>query len=177
MAVLQAQMQQAVSNATAQLRMLQQQQHEKRPLDSSVATPKARDILAHKKQHLMPAFNNNRGRPHILQPHPHHPPQQQHHHQPPHPFVSLALSNLRPIPPNMSMAGARQQHHAPPPQSALLRPLAVSASVAGDNGFPSPNASLAVPRLDLPADENVDLEELEQFAKEFKQKRIKLGNA
>jgi class 2 POU domain transcription factor len=32
-----------------------------------------------------------------------------------------------------------------------------------------------VPRLDLPADENVDLEELEQFAKEFKQRRIKLG--
>lgn len=33
----------------------------------------------------------------------------------------------------------------------------------------------SVPRLDLPADENVDLEELEQFAKEFKQRRIKLG--
>merc|ERR1739844_509337 len=32
-----------------------------------------------------------------------------------------------------------------------------------------------VPRLDLQADENVDLEELEQFAKEFKQRRIKLG--
>merc|ERR1719150_588545 len=37
--------------------------------------------------------------------------------------------------------------------------------------FPPPG----VPRLDLPADENVDLEELEQFAKMFKQKRIKLG--
>jgi hypothetical protein len=32
-----------------------------------------------------------------------------------------------------------------------------------------------VGRLDLPADENVDLEELERFAKEFKQRRIKLG--
>ena len=30
-------------------------------------------------------------------------------------------------------------------------------------------------KLDLPADENVDLEELEQFAKDFKQRRIKLG--
>jgi hypothetical protein len=30
-------------------------------------------------------------------------------------------------------------------------------------------------RLDLPADENLDLEELERFAKEFKQRRIKLG--
>ena len=35
--------------------------------------------------------------------------------------------------------------------------------------------NLLVPKLDLPADENVDLEELEQFAKEFKQRRIKLG--
>jgi hypothetical protein len=32
-----------------------------------------------------------------------------------------------------------------------------------------------VPRLDLPADENIQLEELEEFAKEFKQRRIKLG--
>ena len=31
------------------------------------------------------------------------------------------------------------------------------------------------PRLDLPADENIELEELEEFAKEFKQRRIKLG--
>lgn len=30
-------------------------------------------------------------------------------------------------------------------------------------------------RLDLPPDENIDLEELEGFAKEFKQRRIKLG--
>jgi len=32
------------------------------------------------------------------------------------------------------------------------------------------------PRLDLPPEESTDLEELEQFAKMFKQKRIKLGN-
>lgn len=31
------------------------------------------------------------------------------------------------------------------------------------------------PRLDLPPEESTDLEELEQFAKLFKQKRIKLG--
>ena len=30
-------------------------------------------------------------------------------------------------------------------------------------------------RLDLPPEESTDLEELEQFAKMFKQKRIKLG--
>ena len=32
-----------------------------------------------------------------------------------------------------------------------------------------------MPCLDLPADENIELEELEEFAKEFKQRRIKLG--
>merc|ERR1711953_155395 len=40
---------------------------------------------------------------------------------------------------------------------------------------PPPFPPRGFPRLDLPADENVDLEELEQFAKEFKQRRIKLG--
>ena len=33
------------------------------------------------------------------------------------------------------------------------------------------------PRLDLPPEESTDLEELEQFAKMFKQKRIKLGTS
>merc|ERR1711981_703853 len=37
-------------------------------------------------------------------------------------------------------------------------------------------ASTAMPkRLDLPPEENMDLEELERFSKLFKQKRIKLG--
>lgn len=30
-------------------------------------------------------------------------------------------------------------------------------------------------KFDMPHDENINLEELEQFAKEFKQRRIKLG--
>ena len=48
---------------------------------------------------------------------------------------------------------------------------------SNDSSFMPPTFPPAnVPRLDLPADENVDLEELEQFAKEFKQRRIKLGN-
>ena len=32
-----------------------------------------------------------------------------------------------------------------------------------------------MPCLDLPADENIKFEEMEEFAKEFKQRRIKLG--
>ena len=36
---------------------------------------------------------------------------------------------------------------------------------------------LPPPRLELPPEESTDLEELEQFAKMFKQKRIKLGKA
>ncbi len=59
-------------------------------------------------------------------------------------------------------------------KSDLLRPLynLPSAPKESPTSLPFPT----VPRLDLPADENVDLEELEQFAKEFKQRRIKLGN-
>ena len=34
---------------------------------------------------------------------------------------------------------------------------------------------VAAPRLEVPPEETTDLEELEQFAKMFKQKRIKLG--
>jgi hypothetical protein len=33
------------------------------------------------------------------------------------------------------------------------------------------------PRLEMPPEETTDLEELEQFAKMFKQKRIKLGTS
>ena len=32
------------------------------------------------------------------------------------------------------------------------------------------------PRFDMPPEETADLEELEEFSKMFKQKRIKLGN-
>ncbi|CAB4056323.1 POU2F [Lepeophtheirus salmonis] len=39
----------------------------------------------------------------------------------------------------------------------------------------SQNSSSETMRFDLPLDENMDLEELEKFAKEFKQRRIKLG--
>ncbi len=38
-----------------------------------------------------------------------------------------------------------------------------------------PPSKVPPPRLDLPPEESTDLEELEQFAKMFKQKRIKLG--
>ena len=41
--------------------------------------------------------------------------------------------------------------------------------------FPFTLQSHQPPRLDLPPEESTDLEELEQFAKMFKQKRIKLG--
>lgn len=43
-------------------------------------------------------------------------------------------------------------------------------SLNGQNPF-----SAQPPRLELPPEESTDLEELEQFAKMFKQKRIKLG--
>merc|ERR1712001_804960 len=54
-------------------------------------------------------------------------------------------------------------------QHSTARPGTVGAGL-------SRAAATAMPkRLDLPPEENMDLEELEQFAKMFKQKRIKLG--
>ena len=79
----------------------------------------------------------------------------------------------------------------PSPKTSRPIPLSSTSSFAtssasninvAQNHFPRfssipmiPQQQPVVPRLDLPADENVDLEELEQFAKEFKQRRIKLG--
>ena len=77
----------------------------------------------------------------------------------------------------------------PPPMSLPLPlPLPSSAVGGGFGDRPTPTkAQLTMPprlnhkapgqhsRLDLPPEESTDLEELEQFAKMFKQKRIKLG--
>ena len=99
-----------------------------------------------------------------------HPPS---HHNPASNLVPLALSSLTPIPPS------------PPPPALSMpecsKPLTVNITTSPEISLPSMLPQMSspiqtlVPRLDLPADENVDLEELEQFAKEFKQRRIKLG--
>ena len=132
------------------------------------------------------------------------------------PSVSDALSNLLPIPPQLSTVNSQSspiplsssphefsrkpllQSSSPPspplftslPSPLTSRPIPLSTTsvatsssannvISNQTGFPRfpliPQQQPTVPRLDLPADENVDLEELEQFAKEFKQRRIKLG--
>ena len=132
------------------------------------------------------------------------------------PSVTDALSNLLPIPPQLSTVISQSspiplsssphefsrkpllQSSSPPspplftslPSPLTSRPIPLSTTsvatsssannvMSNQTGFPRfpliPQQQPTVPRLDLPADENVDLEELEQFAKEFKQRRIKLG--
>ena len=64
-----------------------------------------------------------------------------------------------------------------PPKAVLTSPMRMP-SVHKDfyNRGPVPRHNGTMPaRLDLPPDENTDLEELEKFSKLFKQKRIKLG--
>merc|ERR1712223_1089000 len=74
----------------------------------------------------------------------------------------------------------------PPPKAVLTSPSHLRYGQAnlynrtptsgGGGGGLSRAASTAMPkRLDLPPEENMDLEELERFSKLFKQKRIKLG--
>ena len=57
--------------------------------------------------------------------------------------------------------------------AALQRFTTNGGSPAGGKGGSRP--PFPTSRLDLPPEESTDLEELEQFAKMFKQKRIKLG--
>ena len=95
----------------------------------------------------------------------------------------------KPILPSSSPPSPPLFTSLPSPLTSRPIPLSTSTSIAtvtsnntmipNQTGFPRfpliPQQQPVVPRLDLPADENVDLEELEQFAKEFKQRRIKLG--
>ena len=121
--LLQSQIQQAVAQATNQLRLLQNYKSE------TPDTPKS--ILNQRPKELSP--------PLVV------------------PTTSSPVSTF-------TSGSALKPSHIPP--------FALN-SMTKENSpqFPPPS----VPRLDLPADENVDLEELEQFAKEFKQRRIKLG--
>ena len=67
-----------------------------------------------------------------------------------------------------------------PPKAVLTSPMRFGGSSGNlfprsfSGGHHRPGGALPA-RLDLPPDENTDLEELEKFSKLFKQKRIKLG--
>ncbi len=60
-----------------------------------------------------------------------------------------------------------------PPKAVLTSPSRMPS--AHNRGFHHQPGHPLPTRLDLPPDENTDLEELEKFSKLFKQKRIKLG--
>ena len=89
--------------------------------------------------------------PHQMSQHHHHLQQQQHlslqQHQ--HQQRAVALSRV-----------------SPPLTTSLTNTTALGSTLG---------STLGTARLDLPAEENIELEELEEFAKEFKQRRIKLG--
>ena len=109
-------------------------------------------------------------------------------------FLPLSSPNnhvTKPFIPSTSPPSPPLFTNLPSPMTSRPIPLSSTSSfstsspnniMVAQNGFPRfssipliPQQQPIVPRLDLPADENVDLEELEQFAKEFKQRRIKLG--
>ena len=101
----------------------------------------------------------------------------------PHEFSKKPLiqSSSPPSPPLFTSLPSPMTSRPIPLSSApSFSTSSTNSILANQNGFPRfpliPQQQPMVPRLDLPADENVDLEELEQFAKEFKQRRIKLGN-
>merc|ERR1719471_1873055 len=110
------------------------------------------------------------------------PPSPLHQRLPPHsqpqPLQSLLPPppHSQPPPPPHSLFSASFAQRLPPtprpPKAVLTSPMRMAQG--GHFQRKGQNGSLPA-RLDLPPDENADLEELEKFAKMFKQKRIKLG--
>merc|ERR1719471_90167 len=110
------------------------------------------------------------------------PPSPLHQRLPPHsqpqPLQSLLPPppHTQPPPPPHSLFSASFAQRLPPtprpPKAVLTSPMRMAQG--GHFQRKGQNGSLPA-RLDLPPDENTDLEELEKFAKLFKQKRIKLG--
>ena len=86
----------------------------------------------------------------------------------------LPPSSLRPdrFPPASSFT--QRLPPSPRPPKAVLTSPSRMPSAHGGRYHHQPGHPLPA-RLDLPPDENTDLEELERFSKLFKQKRIKLG--
>ena len=167
--LLQAQAQSAVLQASQQLRHLQQQQQQqqqqhhhqqKRTLDgtpkSSMTKHDYQDDEDDDDEHVQqkrPLLNN----------------------------MSLALSSLQPIPlsnfsrsqmtANATTTTTSSSSSSSPP--TLSSPPPFTRFSPNSSNYSQQNS---IGRIDLQADENIDLEELDRFAKEFKQRRIKLGN-
>ena len=84
---------------------------------------------------------------------------------------SVNTNFLAICPPKLSPILPAQHAPASPRHSPPTRPSSLPASRP-----PAPEQQSApAPCLDLPAEENITLEELENFARDFKQQRIKLG--
>ena len=149
--LLQAQVQQLVAQATHQLRALQRVQEKEEQLED---TTSSRPVSPPMKQEPLRHFSPSPR----LSPH--------HHHLAPSslpsispPTSTIPFSHSLPHPPLQTL---HHQGH-PVPQQQQYHSQAFTRD---------PHSMTC---LDLPADENIELEELEEFAKEFKQRRIKLG--
>ena len=160
--LLQSQISQAVAQATNQLRILQQR-HDNILENANNSTPKSSLLMNNlhtptsSSLSLISKSPENNG------------------------FPMKMTSSPKSSPPlNISTNGFGKSilgHNHPMLRQPPFTPPMMNSY--RESVIPSPNHQTfpSVPRLDLPADENVDLEELEQFAKEFKQRRIKLGKS
>ncbi|XP_062138509.1 POU domain protein 2 isoform X2 [Drosophila sulfurigaster albostrigata] len=146
--------------ALAQFQALQQlkQQREQPPLNESISLPPARHYSTPvsksplRSPSLSPVARSNDQQP-----------QQQHQRTPPNSLTAAAamgLSSAVLTPNTPSM-----QHQASGASASTPKPMSSGATVA----------AVMATKLEQSPEETTDLEELEQFAKTFKQRRIKLG--
>ena len=170
--LLHSQVQQAVTQATNQLRLLQRQREiEKSKQQLLQDTPKSNPRPSPPFQEtLMSKINKTSEQPPRKRSSEAMSPMNRSSSA--SPPLKISLKHLTPVTfslPPTKPEGPSATTNAPCPAP----PSAVTNSLPRPPTIPDPQ--IMVPRLDLPADENVDLEELEQFAKDFKQRRIKLG--
>ncbi|KAH8352706.1 hypothetical protein KR084_005867 [Drosophila pseudotakahashii] len=155
---------QALGQATQQLQALQKQQQRQQDeplqLNHKMQVQQPRSSTPHSIRSPI-AIRSPASSPQQLHHHSHH---QQHHHHPlqitpPSSAASLKLSGM--LTPSTPTSGTQMATTTPGTTTPQPKTVA-SAAAARAAGEPSP-------------EETTDLEELEQFAKTFKQRRIKLG--
>jgi class 2 POU domain transcription factor len=130
----------------------------------------------HKQQHKQQQLQKQQQQQQKEQQQQQQQPEQQQQHSPRHHPSNPAPAEA--VTPIITKAAATHSSRTSSNSSSTSGQLAVelgSGTVNNAATTGTPNTA-ATPLYDLPPEETTDLEELEQFAKTFKQRRIKLGN-
>ena len=88
---------------------------------------------------------------------------------------TLTRPSISPLPQRTASTTPPNPYSLCPGAQICNIPTTPQSITSVDSSFPTMTYSTPEPCLDLPVDENMTLEQLENFARDFKQQRIKLG--